>query len=319
MEDLWTVMENNNVLKSVPAGFHGNHPKYSKWVENKLNAIIKRDGLTPDSVKKSNKRCGNRNRKGVYSLSEDRREYEQIFRKTTLILITMDSLYREIELSWDERLLGKRAAPQSVKILTPDFFSKYYPRLADWDWKDYLENKDSFYDRIPKPLRGKMDYKNPLDYMGVYFYRPGMEACVSWTVKKVFDDLSIDSSQYKLIPIEIDNTLGDYYVLFYPFTGLFEDSGVIWSQCLFVDDSNGEEYAIKGKEDYLVNLRDPQKEIVAKRIVLPSRYRSYDVINLWHSCRCFLSARLASSLCNILGTEMITPDRKSFCELVFTD
>jgi RHS repeat-associated protein len=53
MEDLWTVMEKNNRTIKVPAGFHGNHPKYSKWIENELNDIIKNEGkLTPDSVNK---------------------------------------------------------------------------------------------------------------------------------------------------------------------------------------------------------------------------------------------------------------------------
>lgn len=51
MEDLWTVMEKNNELMLVRAGFHGNHPKYSKWIEEQLHRVIERDGmLTPDNV-----------------------------------------------------------------------------------------------------------------------------------------------------------------------------------------------------------------------------------------------------------------------------
>lgn len=231
----------------------------------------------------------------------------------------MDSFYREIEVSWDEKLLRKRAAPQAVKILTPGFFTKYYPRLYDWDWKEYFENRDSFYERIPKPLQGKMDYKKPWDYMGVYFYRPGMDACVSGAVKRLFESLHIDADQYRMIPIELDYAQGEYYVLFYPFTGLFEDSGVIWPQCVFINDRTGEKYRFKGKEDYLLYLHDPTKMVKAKRIVLPSSYRTNDIINLWHSGRCFLSERLVSSLCNIIGTEVVSPQRKSFCELVFDD
>lgn len=231
----------------------------------------------------------------------------------------MDSLYREIELSWDESLLGKRAAPQAVRILTPDFFSKYYPRLYDWDWKEYFENRDSFYDRMPRPLQGKMDYKQPWDYMGAYFYRPGMKACVSGEVKKVFDSLKIDSSQYKLIPIELENAQGEYYVLFYPFTGIFEDSEVIWSQCVFENERSRERYHFMGKEDYLLYLHNPTKKVIAKRIVLPSKYRTFDIINLWHSGHCFLSERLVSSLRSITGAEMISPRLRAFCELVFKD
>ena len=230
---------------------------------------------------------------------------------------TMDSGYREVEVSWDEKLLARRAAPQAVKITTPDFFTKYYPRLYDWDWKDYFKNRDSFYDRMPRPLQGKMDYKKPWDYMDVYFFRPGMAACVSGEVKKVFDSFKIDPGQYKLIPIEIENAQGEYYVLFYPFLGIFEDSDVLWSQCVFLDDRNGEEYHIKGKEDYLSYFLDTHNRLTEKRIVLPSRYQNYDVINFWHSGRCFLSERLASSLSGIMGTEIITPKWRRFCELVF--
>ena len=51
MEDLWTAMGKNKELMAVPAGFHGNHPKYSKWIERKLQDMIARDGkLTPDNV-----------------------------------------------------------------------------------------------------------------------------------------------------------------------------------------------------------------------------------------------------------------------------
>ena len=51
MDELWTVMEKNKKIIRVPAGFHGNHPKYSKWIENELNDIILNEGkLTPESV-----------------------------------------------------------------------------------------------------------------------------------------------------------------------------------------------------------------------------------------------------------------------------
>lgn len=229
----------------------------------------------------------------------------------------MDSLFKEVEISWDSSLLGGRSAPQAVKITTPDFFTKFYPRLNDWDWKSYLQNKDEFYERIPRPLHGVMDYKTPIDYMQVYFYRPGMEACVSKNVKNLFKSLNVNESQYRMIPIELGQVPEEYYVLFYPFTGLFEEAGVIWSQCIFVDRYNYEEVHFTGKDDFLTNLHHCQKAVKAKRIVLPIKYSSFDVINLWHSGRCFLSERITSSLSKIRGTEIVTSKRTDFCELLF--
>ncbi len=231
----------------------------------------------------------------------------------------MDSLYREVEISWEPAILGRKSVPQAVKITTHGFFTEFYPRLIDWDWELYFQDKSAFYDRIPTPLQGRLDYKKPIDYMKVYYFRPGMEACVSESVKKHFESLDVDRDQYRLIPIDLGVSSSDFYVLFYPFTSLFEESDVKWSKCIFTDRFSYEEIVFRGKDDFISNLLNHQKDVRAKRIVLPSKYRSYDVINMWHSGRCFLSERLASSLSTIKGVEIVTPDRKTFCELVFED
>ena len=132
-----------------------------------------------------------------------------------------DSFY-QIEVSWDEKLLKRRSMPQAVKITTPGFFKDYYPQLYYWDWTLYFADKGGFYRRIPSPLMGKMEYKEAIDFMESIFLRIGIVACVSKKVKDILLEEKVAPDSYYLIPIELVNGTGEYYVLFIPFLSLSE-------------------------------------------------------------------------------------------------
>ena len=90
--------------------------------------------------------------------------------------------YQAIEVSWDQKLLGRRSGPQRVKILTQAFDE--YMRENNSDTFMHIRNLDWLYDRIPLPLIGRFQYKDDSwDYMRAIYFRFGMIAAVSQKVK----------------------------------------------------------------------------------------------------------------------------------------
>ena len=144
----------------------------------------------------------------------------------------INKFYRKLDSSWDEKLLGRRSAPQAVKITTPDFFTKYYS--LPMDFEEYFKDVAGFYDKMPSELSGKLDYKTtPYDYMEAYFFRPGMSGCISEKVKTIFTKHGVSKNEYYLKPINILGVSQQHYILFFPFKSLFEDADIIWSQSTF--------------------------------------------------------------------------------------
>lgn len=128
----------------------------------------------------------------------------------------------QIESSWDEGVLKHHQTPQSVKITTPGFFNKYYPQFYYWDWGQYFADREGFYQRIPVPLKGKLEYKGAIDFMDSTYLRDGIVACVSKKVKDILQNNMVAPNNYYLIPIELSNEIGDFFVFFIPFLSLSE-------------------------------------------------------------------------------------------------
>lgn len=187
--------------------------------------------------------------------------------------------FKKIFISWDEKLVGRKSAPQSVKITTPNFFTDYYPLLYKIDWNSYYSDRDSFYQRMPVPLTGKLDYKiPPYDYTNVYFFRPGMMACINEKVLDIFRKLKVDQREYYTIPIQIGGVEEPYYVLFFPFICNLCDSGIIWSESLFRDDHTKELFSFRDRKEY-IQRKATEKKFSDYRIVLPRHYQQRDILS----------------------------------------
>ena len=121
--------------------------------------------------------------------------------------------YQAVWVSWDQKLLGRRSGPQTVKILTQAFDE--YMRENNSDTFMHIRNLDWLYDRIPLPLKGKFIYKDDSwDYMDAIYSRFGMIAAVSERVKRILEDLNVSQDEYVLKPISVEGSDRQIYLLF---------------------------------------------------------------------------------------------------------
>ena len=228
--------------------------------------------------------------------------------------------YREITASWDEKLLGRRTAPQAVKITTPDFFTKYYP--FPMDLEEYFKDIAGFYDRMPSRLSGKLDYKtSPYDYMEAYFMRPGMSGCISEKVKNIFAKLGVSKDEYYIKPIEILGVSQQHYILFFPFKSLFGDADILWSQSVFENFADKSPISICNRKEYL-QLKQDNVMITEKRVCFAKKYRKYDILSFGLSAiQGFLSDRIVQVFQeeNVVGASFWNPGSYFYKDIVFDD
>lgn len=233
----------------------------------------------------------------------------------------MNEKFYQIQVSWDEKLLKRRGGPQSVSITTRDFFSRYYPRLCEWRWKDYFSDRDGFYQRIPVPLTGKLWYKGPIDFMDACYNRKGMVACVSNKVKNIFHELKVDSGEFVLHPIEIQNEQDDFYVLFIPFLSN-EELRIDYSRTLFnyAPWPDVLERYFSGEQELQEYLSDINNPLRTKRLVIDQSLGNRDIINAGYiHGDIYFSERIIQAFREreVIGYEV--EDSPTACPLSFSD
>lgn len=165
-----------------------------------------------------------------------------------------DSGHRAFGVSWDQKLLGNRAAPQGLKILN-----------------------DS--------LEGRLDYEDfSWDFIRAYYARPGMVAAVSGKVRMILEDLDVPKDEYELKPVRILGREESYYLLF---IHSIPHTEIDFSKSLYK--GNGETYRkfssyseYMEKEDFAI-IRYP---------VLPKKYEKRDLICIQECAIHYMSARL---------------------------
>jgi hypothetical protein len=215
--------------------------------------------------------------------------------------------YQIIEVSWEERFLRKRTHPQSVKITTPGLLEQMKSKLYE-SGKDslysYYESIPSILTKYTSPLSGELDYKTPLDFMDVYYYRPGMIACVSERVKRILEYVKVDSAEFILFPINLKNQADLFYLLFVPMIPITR-ANIDFSKSEYVDNHVGTKEAviISSAEEYLCHQGDfkPQKIVLSS--IAPKR-------NIYHIESCshvFYSKKIVDCFINekITGAKVI--------------
>ena len=205
--------------------------------------------------------------------------------------------YPEIELSWENKYLKNRSYPQSVRITTPGFLENIQRLLYDYDDNDvrpYFQRLHSFLKQDDKRLTGVMDYKNPLDWMGVYYTRWGMVSCINEKVKSILEKNCADSD-YLLKPISVKGVEDPYYVLFVYMLS-FEEAGVVFSESEYaVVDRNsshfGEKIHLNGPEEY----RKHQLDYVPKRLCLHPLIKKKGIYFIESCSHIFYAPEIAKS------------------------
>lgn len=200
--------------------------------------------------------------------------------------------YHIIDVSWDYKYLRGRPYPQSVRITTSGLLDCLkeilYEERPD-SLYNYYQSLPSLLNGFPEQLHGELDYKNPLDFMGVYYTRPGMVACVSNRVKSIFDTIGVNPDEYILKPITIKNQSAIYYVLFIPMIPISK-AGIDFSTSVFSyahNDNEGNHVVISNARDYLENQADyvPQKIVLEQTKVLQDIYHIESCSNIFYSSR----------------------------------
>ena len=232
-------------------------------------------------------------------------------------------LYHQISVSYDERLLKHRAAPQSVSITTPDFFNKYYPNLYYWDWDQYFSDRDKFYRDIPNPLVGKLWYKGPIDFMDACYLRQGMVACVSEKIKKILMALQVKENEYILHPIVISKEETPYYILFIPFLSI-EELKIDFDNTVFDYASwpNEELRPFQGEKELYEYLLDKEKPLKAVKLVLDSSLMQRDIINAgFIHGNIYFSNRIIDAFYekNVIGYQVLQPGSEGTTPLLFSN
>ena len=196
-----------------------------------------------------------------------------------------DTGHRGFSVSWDSSLLGRRAMPQGVKILTKEW-DEHMSKYARTDLL-YQENQSLIFDNIPENIEGVLDYKDDYswDFISAYYIRPGMVAAVSSKVKDILEEMNVSKEEYALIPIRIHGSGTIYYLLFIKSIGHIE-----------IDFRNSLYQSIIGhKNRKFASYSDFSESIDSHVIaypVLPQKYADRDLIYIQDGRETYISERL---------------------------
>lgn len=235
----------------------------------------------------------------------------------------MNEQYNMIEISWDEKLLKRRAAPQSVEITSKDFNIYLKTNECRSDWEDYMSRQTWLFDNIPEPIYGKLDYKGPIDYMWPYPVRKGMVACINEKVKGIFERLNVSKDEYVLKSIIIKGHEDTPFYLF--FVPLCPVSDIIFPACTVVERVVGEGWdcrpvtvPINSHEDYLRAEKRMGIETYIRELVVKDKYRKKDIITFQGFVPVFFSERIVNAFReeNVVGAA-IPSGGLSYCSLAF--
>lgn len=196
-----------------------------------------------------------------------------------------DAGHRGFSVSWDRSLLGRRAAPQQVKILS----KKWDEHMSKYASSDvlYQENQNWIFDDIPDDIKGVMDYKDDSwDFMTAYYIRSGMVAAVSMKVKAILEGMNVSKEEYVLVPIAIQDSNTQHYLLFIKSIGHDE---IDFSNSLYRKILGDDEY--RKFASYSEFSASPESYTIAFP-VLPQKYAKRDLIYIQNGAETYISARL---------------------------
>ena len=228
--------------------------------------------------------------------------------------------YHQIKESWDEKLLGRRSGPQSVKITTPGFFTDVYPIPPDDESWDYFAFQKELFAKLDGlQLSGKLDYKKPIDFMCAYYSRITMIACVSEKVKRILEDLNVSREELTICPITLEGIPETYYVLFSPVLSV-KELGLDFSRTLFKDDSDeGKLYHFSDEKEMLENYNKEGMRYSYKNIVISRNNMCRKIINVQYG-GIFFSETIMDAFAEngVVGYDYIRPGSYFYKELDFS-
>jgi hypothetical protein len=209
-----------------------------------------------------------------------------------------ETQYHQIQLSIDERLIGKSDNPISIKIKDKCFIE--FSTSSILNLTKYFQNKDEFYKLIPENLECEMYQKNkiPIDFMLCMPTCLTLYFVISEKVKKILESLNVKSTEYITKEIKINGYFEKYYLMFIPL--LESKKFVDFKKTIFRDSDSGEEIVFRNYDHFLENISKPKKLYVKKDLL------NYDIINL-QVAKPYFSKRIIEIFQkeNVIGFEII--------------
>lgn len=181
--------------------------------------------------------------------------------------------YYQITSTIDPKVIGRSSGPYTVKITSNEFVR--YKATTNKNLKMYFAHKDTIYKNLPEPLFGYLEGKKScIDYMDCYPFFLSMKAVVSSRVKRIFENLNINKTEYILKPITLRGAEEQYYLLFIP---IIPDTELIYSKTLFENVSDKNDVKMfKDSEE----LHGAEKLYIAKKAILPRKYSTYKILDV---------------------------------------
>lgn len=212
-------------------------------------------------------------------------------------------LFKEVNYSIDEKIVGKSGNPYVVEIQSEEF--EEYKRKYN---KDIFYNLENFkggndFTNMPTNLDGHLiRRKKIIDIMDYTPHFLGLHFIVSKKVKNTIENLHIDNNEFCFKRIKIKNTGDDCYLLLVPFVD-YDD--LIFEKTIYrrktYDDIFYKQYS--SNEERLKD-EDKYKYDIYKGYI-SEKYKNYDIINL-RGGGLYFSERLITELVenNIIGLDI---------------
>ena len=166
----------------------------------------------------------------------------------------------------------------------------------------YFANRLNFFSNIPCNILGRKQMKKPLvDYMNTTPACLSLVGVVSEKVKGILEDLNVNTNEFKLKEMTIDDFSEPYYLLFVP---LIRNTEYYYPKCIFVDVFDNKKIrTFDNREEYIHS----DGCYFLRHVELKDNYKNYDMLNPQNG-QLFMSERLIEEFENrsVSGYKIVT-------------
>ena len=211
--------------------------------------------------------------------------------------------YYQITSSIDESIVGKSELPLNVRINDDAYFEQR--KKYTLDISRYFDEKDNIYNIFSRKLVGTLYQRDrsPIDIMQSLPYHPVIEFIISERVKKIFEHLNIDCSEYHLEELSIEGSEEKFYFLFIPLLKNYEY--VDYQKSIYYDGFNDIYVVFGGYEKYEIEKKKSNYRV--KTLYVKKELEGRDIISV-QAGGPFYSARIIEAFQkeNVIGYEIIS-------------
>lgn len=196
-------------------------------------------------------------------------------------------MFNQIDISLSKRVTGVNNGVYQVEI-DEDFlekndnFCEIEKIFYNYDVNLFLQNQQDVFDlKIPKLKAKLVKGAKFTDIMAFSPFVFGFKYIVSQKFVDCLIEINISKSEFKIIPIEIQNAKTDYYLFFTP---MISDKEIIFSKSLVYPErdfleENKNYYKIENYNSYL-KLLDKNLFNRWEKVMLNKKYKNYNIVNV---------------------------------------